>query len=111
MDLSLLIANETAECTITDPYTGDDTDIVVTVYGAYSKQYAEAFKKESLRKVSDALELLIDLTVSWVNLSLEGKELPFNRDNAKKIYSMERLIVRRQVEGFILDQKNFLPER
>jgi len=111
MDLSLLIANETAECIITDPYTGENTDIVFTVYGPYSAQYLAAFKKESLRKESDALELLVDLTLGWVNLSLNGNELDFNRDNAKKIYIMERLPVRRQVEGFILDQKNFLPRR
>jgi hypothetical protein len=111
MDLALLIANETADCVIKDPYTDDDTDIVISVYGPYSKQYAEAFKKESSRKESDALKLLIDLTVGWVNLSLDGEDLPFNIENAKKIYSMDMLPVRRQVEMFILEQKNFLPKR
>jgi len=111
MDLSLLIANDTADCTIVDPYTGDDTDIIITVYGPYSKEYAEAFKSEAARKESDSLELLIDLTVEWINVSLDGEDLEFNRDNAKKVYSMESKIVRRQVEGFILNQKNFLPAR
>lgn len=110
MDLALLIANETADCVIKDHFD-DDTDVVITVYGPYAKQYAEAFKKESSRKESDALKLLIDLTVGWVNLSLHGKDLPFNSENAKNIYSMNLLPVRRQVEMFILEQKNFLPKR
>ena len=111
MDLSLLISNNTADCTITDPYTNNDTDIIITVYGAYSKEYASAFKAESMREESDALGLLIDLTKGWVNIDYDGVELKFNRENARKIYGMDGLIIRRQVEGFILDQKNFLPKR
>jgi hypothetical protein len=111
MDLSLLIANDTAECVIVDPYTNEDTDIIITVYGPYSDEYEAAFKKDQSRKESDALELLIDLTVDWVNLSLDGKELKFSRDNAASVYEMKNKIVKRQVERFILNNKNFLPKR
>jgi hypothetical protein len=111
MDLSLLIANDTAECVIIDPYTDEQTDIVVTVHGPYSNEYEAAFKKDQSRKVSDALELLIDLTVGWTNLSLEGKALKFTRKNAAIVYGMKNKIVKRQVERFILNNKNFLPKR
>jgi hypothetical protein len=111
MDLSLLVANDTADCTIVDPYTGKDTDIVITAYGPYSKEYAAAFLAESKRKDSDTLDLLADLTFGWVNVELDGKALPFNRANAMKAYGMDNSIVRQQMEAFILNQKNFLPER
>jgi len=111
MDLSLLIANDSADCIIVDPYTDEDTDIIITVYGPYSKQYDDAFKKDQAREESNALELLIDLTSDWINLSLDGKELDFNRANAKKVYTMDSQIVKRQVERFILNNKNFLPRR
>lgn len=111
MDLSLLIANDTAECVIVDPYTDKDTDIIISVYGPYSTQYEDAFKKDQSRKDSDALELLIDLTSGWVNVSLEGEGLEFSRENASLVYSMESKIVKRQVERFILNNKNFLPKR
>lgn len=111
MDLALLVANDTADCTILDPYTGDETEIVITVYGPFSKQYLAAFTKEAKRENSDTLSLLADLTVGWKGVELNGKTLPFNRANAIKAYGMENSIVRRQIEGFILNQKNFLPKR
>ena len=111
MDLSLLITKETADCIIVDPYDGKATDIVITVYGPYSKQYDDAFKKNLAREESDFVELLIDLTVGWVNLSMDGKDLVFNRSNAKKIYSMEGSVIAGQVERLVVNNKNFLPKR
>ena len=51
------------------------------------------------------------MTVGWTNLSLEGKALKFNRKNAAIVYGMKNKIVKRQVERFILNNKNFLPKR
>tara|TARA_R110000851_G_scaffold5840_1_gene23830 strand:- start:212 stop:547 length:336 start_codon:yes stop_codon:yes gene_type:complete len=111
MDLSLLITNETAKCVIIDPYDNKETDIVITIYGPYSKQYSDAFKKNLAREKPDFVELLVDLTASWVNLKLDGKKLVFNRSNAKKIYSMEGVVIAGQVERFVVNNKNFLPKR
>jgi hypothetical protein len=111
MDLSLLIANDTADCVIKDPYTDEDTDIIITVYGPYSKEYTAAFVADSKRDASNPLELISDLTVDWLNVELNGKSLEFNKENALKVYAMKNSIVKSQVEGFILKGKNFLPKR
>jgi hypothetical protein len=111
MDLSLLVGNDTADCVIKDPYTDDDTDIIITVYGPYSKEYTAAFIADSKRSESDPLELISDLTNDWINVEMEGEALSFNKENAKKVYGMKNSIVRSQVEGFILNGKNFLPQR
>jgi hypothetical protein len=111
MDLSLLVGNDTADCVIKDPYTGDDTDIIITVYGPYSKEYTAAFIADSKREESNPLKLIADLTSDWVNVELDGKSLVFSQSNALKVYGMKNSIVKSQVEGFILNGKNFLPKR
>tara|TARA_R110000782_G_scaffold7070_4_gene23981 strand:+ start:338 stop:673 length:336 start_codon:yes stop_codon:yes gene_type:complete len=111
MDLSLLIASDTADCVIVDPKTNEATNIVVTCYGVYSDEYQKAIKKRESAKDSSSMELLIDLTVGWKNLSYEGKKLEFNRENALLVYSMKGMVVKNQVEAFILEQNNFLPKR
>ena len=110
MDLSLLITKETADCIILDPYDNKETDIVIEVYGPYSKQYGDAFRKNAARDEPDYLELLIDLTVGWSNVSLNGKDLVFSKDNVNKVYSMEGGIAG-QVERFAVNTKNFLHKR
>lgn len=111
MDLSLLVANETGDCTIVDPWTGEDSDIVITVYGPYAKEYAEAFKVYEASEEKDPSALLADLTHSWINLTNKGKEVIFNRENAIREYSVANNVVSPQLERFILNNKNFLPKR
>jgi hypothetical protein len=110
MDLSLLIASETADCTITD-LVGNDTDIVITVYGKNANKFEAAARKGGMQKDSDDIDFLIDVTVGWANLSFEGKSLTFNRENARKIYTLDGTDIRYQVEAFIRNQENFLPKR
>ena len=86
MDLSLLIASETADCVIYDPYTDEPTGIVITMYGLYSEHYSEAEKANGARKESDSLAMLVDMTKGWENVSLNGESLPFSKENARNIY-------------------------
>jgi hypothetical protein len=111
MDLSLLIANETGDCTIVDPWTNEDSDIVITVYGPYAKEYAAAFKSYNASEDKNPSELLADLTKGWINITNKGKTVVCNRANAIKEYSVKNNVVSPQLERFILNSKNFLPKR
>jgi hypothetical protein len=111
MDLSLLIANDTAECVIKDYYTGKDTDIVITVYGPYSKEYTAALVAHSKLETFNMLDLICDLTVKWTNVEFQGKSLDCNKENVLKVYSIENSTLPRQIERFIDKGKNFLPLR
>jgi len=111
MDLSLLVANPTADCVIKDPYTDKDTDIIITVYGPYSKEYTAAFQAQAKREDTETFDLIADLTVDWINVDFEGNPLEFNKANALKVYGIKHSVVKSQVEGFILNGRNFLPKR
>ena len=112
MDLSLLIANDTADCTIVNPITGKDSDIVITVYASHTKQARDArLKAGDLKDVERFAEYLADITTGWVNVELEGKELIFNRKNALDIYNHKGQIVAVQIANFLGDEKSFLPKR
>ena len=111
MDLSLLTQSDTAECIIVDPVTGEDTDIVITLYGAYSDKYTKTLKKAVAKgKDINLIESLADITADWKNIQDGGKYLPFSRENAIDVYSKSGTI-KTQVDRFVVDAKNFLPLR
>jgi hypothetical protein len=116
MDIGLLTQSDTADCVIVDPATGEQTDIVITVYGQDSTEYRAALV-EAARQVSKdednedrAFEFLAKLTKSWVSVERNGKKLPCNKKNAVIVYSTCGTI-RKQVDRFIADSKNFMPPR
>ena len=112
MDLSTLISNDTAECVIVDPRTGKDTDIKITIYANHTAQSKAALAKAGdISDVVNFANYLADVTVSWVNVELNGKALDCNRKNALDIYNHKGQIVAIQVANFLGAQESFLPER
>jgi len=122
MDLSKLCTSDTADCVIKDPSTGNDTDIVITVYGSDSRQFRNLVKSQAKaavdskaqgKEIDDSIErdaeYLADLTVGWKNVELGKKALEFSRDNAINVYTLSAP-VRNQVNYFITRQANFLPK-
>lgn len=122
MDIGNLCTSDTAECVIKDPSTGSDTDIRITVYGSDSRQFRKVVKAQAKaavvakaegRELEDSIEkdaeYLADLTDGWEGVQMGGKDLPFSRANAVKVYTASA-IVRNQVNHFITRQANFLPK-
>jgi len=109
MDLSLLTSSETAKCTITDPISGKNTDIVIEVYGIYSEGFRTAIKNMP-KKPEDNAEFLAAITVGWTGIEKDGKGLPFSSENAVYVYRNVP-IINRQVDQFIAETKNFFPKR
>lgn len=106
---------------IKDP-VGQPTDIVIVVKGADSQQFQDA-KVEALRRQAEQpkkravdyerleaelIDLLVAVTVSWENVTLEGEVLACNQDNARKLYRRFPWI-REQVDAAIYDRANFIP--
>lgn len=110
MDISKLITTDTAACTITDPTTGKDTDIKITLYGMDSAKFREVSLKASKRdSKEETVNDLVELTAGWEGVEMGGKTLDFTPANAKKVYKMSAPI-RKQVDRFIVVQANFLPK-
>ena len=118
MDISLLTQSDTADCVIVDPATGEKTDIVITVYGQDSAEYRTALV-EAARKAAKsddeqgeqrAFEFLAKLTKSWSGVEQGSKKLSCNMKNAILVYSTCGTI-KKQVDRFIADSKNFMPPR
>lgn len=108
MDLALLTTSDTADCVIIDPYTGDETEIVITVYGIHTQQFRDGVKLYPSDEQYS--EFLAHITQDWTGVELEGKTLKYNKDNAIKAYSTS-IVLRNQVSSFIKDLKAFLPRR
>ncbi len=56
---------------------------------------------------NDDLEQLVAVTVAWSGVGLDGSDLPYSADNARKLY--KRLPwLREQAGAFVTDRANFL---
>lgn len=117
MDLALLTSSDTADCVITDPFTGETTDVVMSLYGSYSDQYSKAIRKAASAKretedeVNEASFIFFaDLTANFSGIQVDGKDIEFSHANAVMIYKASGDI-RKQVKNFIGDNKNFLLKR
>jgi len=117
MDLALLITSDTAECVISDPFTGKETDVVITIHGSYSDRYMKALRKAASTKreteeeiASASFNFFADLVDGWKGIQVEGKDLEYSHENAVMVFKASGDI-RKQVKNFIEDNKNFLPKR
>lgn len=111
MDLLYLTQKDTGECVIKDPFTGEDTDLVITVHGPGTEQYKTAIKlimaKEGEAKDAEALATA---TVGWSNFESNGEPFEFTKENATMAYQAS-IPLRLQVSDFLFGIRNFLPKR
>lgn len=130
MDLKdLTPKTDTIEVTIVHPFEDkvlkneDDSDMTITLYTEYSKQYkAELHRQTNIKlkrmqknggKVDmtaeqieeSAYEMMAAITKEW-NITYEGKLLPLTLENAKMVYT-ELFWLREQLEAAMADAKDF----
>lgn len=116
MDIGRLVTSETAEITIRDNL-GQETDLVIEVYGSDSAKYRALTKEIAALKRENAYEdtaendakHLAQLTKTWRNASLNGEELEPTLENFERVYKVSAPI-RDQVNIAILRRANFLPK-
>jgi glutamine amidotransferase-like uncharacterized protein len=114
-------ANEGAKCIIRDPSTGEDTTAHLILAGMDSTSYKQAQhkianarinRKSSARITIEEIELeqigvLVECTLGWGGMVLDGLELPFDRATVRSMYE-KFPTVREQAEQFISDRGNYL---
>ena len=118
-----LKANTGVEYTLKHPATGEDLDISFTLLGVDSDafQELERAKKRTRLKTqkiditveeleNQTLDTLTAMTIGWKNVVLDGKELEFSPENARRIYSKFPW-VREQIDGVIGNRALFLPDK
>ena len=115
------VAEEGAELRVAHPTTGEDLGITITLIGTDSKTFRDISKiratmalKKKTREIDldqdelDFIELLARCTKGWSGMTENGKDIPFNHENAVELYT-KYLWMRDQVDRFIVDRSNFLP--
>jgi len=120
-------SNEGFDVKIFHPGTLVDLDIVISVLGKDSDEFqkiSRAQSKRRLTKVSkggfrtntpvsveeieqDGIELLAACTTGWKGIVIEGKEIPFSKENAVDLYARFPWI-KEQVDTAIGDRANFI---
>ena len=126
---TIAACNKPHEVEIVHPVTKEKTGAFISIVGKDSDQYRAAIKAiadQSLRRDADLarrgkndtpsidrmerqnINALVAATVGWRNVGLDGAELPFTPENARKVY--ERILpVREQVQEALNDLENFMP--
>lgn len=111
MDISKLdvvtASNQGFRCIIKNPKTGDDTDIVIVIKGAYADKFRDA--SDQADTVEKTAEMLAQFTVGWEGLEEHGSILPFSVADAARIYK-DFPIIRGQVLNAALDVRNFIKD-
>lgn len=120
MDLSSVQVKPYSDLVVKHPVTGEDTDIIISLYGKDSKHYrdlwqgtlklaAESKSKGKVNFESEALDIYIMCTKDWINVELDGKPLKCTKDNVKKIYEDENYAwLHEQVITFMENRANFI---
>ena len=110
---------------IVHPVTGENTGIKITLLSIDSDEYHKVsmrlqnenikFARKNRGKTtaeklnSDALDLLVGVTVGWTGITDGANDdpVPFSAENCRKIYT-ELPFIREQVDEFLGDRRNFI---
>lgn len=124
MDLATLdtTAVESVPMRLKHPGTGQVLDTVLHVVGVDSDRYREKARQISNRRINskqkrmltieeveaDNDSLLVSCIVGWDNVTIDGEKVEFSLESAKKLIQRFRWI-REQIDEFVGDRANFLP--
>lgn len=124
MELSKLATAEShqegAECNISDPLTGNPTDVFIKIMGADSAKWREQKKRQTnavIQARADGkskeldfdkmdVEALAAVTLGWRGISKDGAEYEFSKANAKHLYENSPSVVNQLLE-FLSNGANF----
>lgn len=84
----------------------------MTVAGTDSARFKNALKEvqsERGRRDDDGVEGTSALVLGWNRMILNGEDLPFNKDNVKKVLT-DYPFIKEQVIAFAANRANFLPK-
>ena len=129
MDLSSFDVSEAASRGATlilrNPATGEDLfaddgkPITITLLGSDSSEYRKRIratanqrinsrKKRTVEQIEqESIEMLAAVTQGWCGIVVDGEEVAFSQDEAKKLYRRFSWITE-QVDEFVSDRSNFL---
>jgi hypothetical protein len=114
-------SNEGVMMDIVYPGSGEATGVRIRVAGIDSDRFNEFARQRSKQAVQHAasggkkeedsedyaVDLLAACTIDWEGVEYDGQELECTRENAKWVYT-EFPAIRRQVNRFIMQERNFL---
>jgi hypothetical protein len=114
-------AEEGSWCEIKHPVSGDVTGARLRLAGMDSKRYKDAqrriaetrLNRKSTGKInleeieSEGLTVLVECTLEWDGMVLDGVPVPFERSAIRRIYEGFPT-VREQAEQHIADRANYL---
>ena len=124
LNAALTSQEEGEELVLRNPYTGDDTDIVVRIACAESTRVKTAARaainrlyakraKNKHERIEDSEELLLTTVaasiISWRGVVFEGKPFECTPSNARKLIEMH-LGFLEQIKSFSEERANFLPK-
>jgi hypothetical protein len=110
---------------IMHPSTGENLGITITLLGKDSDEFQRVSRAQSKRRIEktrrgmrgpvvtqeevdqDGIELLAACTTGWTGVVMSGKEVPFSRSEAEKLYR-EFPWMREQIDVAIGDRSNFI---
>ena len=121
MDFSNIKPRESAAkgawLTVLHPITEEETDCRIQVMGADSPEaerfWATAEKANEgktigfMRRKQMGVEFLASLTLDWEGMQEDGKDVPFNEENAIRMYKTHQWL-REQVDAFAAKRGNFI---
>jgi len=113
-------SNEGVLMDIVYPGSGEPTGVRIRVAGIDSDRFNDFARQRSKKAVQQAatgkgeesnedyaVELLTACTIDWEGVEYEGQELECTHENAKWVYQ-EFPAIRRQVNRFVMQERNFL---
>lgn len=119
MDLSSAKVKPYSDLNIKGPL-GQDTDIVISIYGKDSKHYRDLWQN-AIKQAADskskgqkdfeamALDIYVLCTKDWQNVELNGKPLECTKENVSMIYGDENYAwIHEQVLSFMDNRANFI---
>ena len=117
-------SDDGAVMTVMHPGTGEPTDVTITLAGTDSKLWRSAVREFNQRNLKRAVnpgdmvgqafdqldknreDLLASVTLSWINVELDGKLQECTHANARKLYKAYSWLLE-QVNLFVGDRANF----
>lgn len=97
---------------ITITLVGTDSDVFRKAQRAILDRRLNQKGKTKLSSAEieqEGITTLASCTVGWSGIKIDGKELPFSKDNVKALYGRADLPwIKDQVDEFIADRSNFM---